>query len=185
MDKEAELQRALRHKPVVSKLMMLAIELRHSPIETFDGCYKALQNALYKELHLQEDKPEPVKTGFGEVDRLMGLVNQMLVEDQDRLPDLLTAFSFELQSHLVRVVDEPKFPRRSAVKHLETGGYYLITGIPQDSNKLKTDEGWRYCYSYIPLNGDTSTYHRCQSEMEDGRFVAVELVEKPTQGNSK
>lgn len=58
-----------------------------------------------------------------------------------------------------------KFPVGSAVKHVKSEGVYIITLTPDRGMLEATGER---AYSYT--NG-TTVFHRCQSEMEDGRFI--------------
>ncbi|WP_144106728.1 hypothetical protein [Paraburkholderia sp. BCC1886] len=56
------------------------------------------------------------------------------------------------------------------VRHLETGGVYIITGLPNENVK-KEGDGWKDSYAYLMVDGRTA--HRSQEQMEDGRFESL------------
>lgn len=60
-----------------------------------------------------------------------------------------------------------KFPVGTIVKHVKKGSYYVILIGPDVGRLEKT---WEPAYSYKDFKTGLVA-HRCQEEMEDGRFV--------------
>lgn len=65
-----------------------------------------------------------------------------------------------------------KFPQYSQVRHLKTGGVYLIVHGP-DVCKLEIDQ--TPVYAYVKMETLEPIWIRPQQEMEDGRFELVAL----------
>lgn len=68
------------------------------------------------------------------------------------------------------VVSTYKFKTGQEVKHLDTGGVYIILALPNEC-VVKEGNGWAGAYSYLMYDGRTA--HRSRKQMEDGRFVVV------------
>lgn len=70
-----------------------------------------------------------------------------------------------------------KFERGEKIRHLNSGGDYVIVELP-DHNVLEAT--WEPAYGYVKLGDafDSPFIHRSQKEMEDGRFVSVQKPDK-------
>lgn len=75
-----------------------------------------------------------------------------------------------LAHQLDAVTGTYKFRIGTEVRHLETGGVYIITGLPNE-NVVKAGEGWADAYAYLMVDGRTA--YRAREAMEDGRFEEV------------
>ena len=65
------------------------------------------------------------------------------------------------------------FKVRDLVLHPKSGNTYRISISPRVGTLEKTREP---AYSYYDVNSPCKVHHRCQSEMEDGRFKIVDSV---------
>lgn len=63
-----------------------------------------------------------------------------------------------------------KFKKWEDVEHLKTESVYTIVGLPDEYVLEKTGEP-----AYAYRTATSPIYVRCQKEMEDGRFEAIEI----------
>lgn len=68
----------------------------------------------------------------------------------------------------VVVATPSKFHMNQKLQHLKSGGVYEVVCLPQFGMLEATREP---AYSYKAWPNGKMIYHRCQTEMEDGRFV--------------
>lgn len=66
---------------------------------------------------------------------------------------------------MVPIAHPIKFQIGQEITHVKTGGKYIIRGLPDQYIIEATGEP---AYAYL---GSVKIWVRCQSEMEDGRFV--------------
>jgi hypothetical protein len=98
-------------------------------------------------------------------------LGQLSEEDKIALRQQLHPYMQASLAHqLDAVTGTYKFRIGSEVKHLETGGIYIITGLPNE-NVVKAGDGWADAYAYLMVDGRTA--YRAQEAMEDGRFEEV------------
>jgi hypothetical protein len=69
--------------------------------------------------------------------------------------------------------DTSKFHRGQQVVHVKTRKIYFITGMPHPSFLLEHCNEPFYTYRSFEETNDETIWHRCKSEMEDGRFVGA------------
>lgn len=65
------------------------------------------------------------------------------------------------------------FSKGVAIKHIKSGGVYLVVGTPDENYRLEATNTPAYVYR----GKDGVIWLRCQEEMEDGRFVQVPITE--------
>lgn len=96
---------------------------------------------------------------------------QLSDEDKARLRAQLHPY---MQASLVHQLDPAvanyKFQIGQEVRHMETGGVYIIIGLPNE-NVIKEGKGWTGAYAYLMYDGRVA--YRSRKQMEDGRFVQV------------
>lgn len=77
-----------------------------------------------------------------------------------------------LQEQLVRTMDPAigmfKFRLGEEVRHVKSGGIYIVTGLPSE---YVLEHSREPAYAYLMVDGRICV--RSQQEMEDGRFESV------------
>lgn len=82
------------------------------------------------------------------------------------LPDALDGMGVE------RPPDKPaKWQRGQELTHVKTGRQYTVIAAPSPALRLEYCDEPFYVYRSYGEVTDHVVWHRCQSEMEDGRFV--------------
>ena len=61
------------------------------------------------------------------------------------------------------------------VKHLKSGGRYVVIEIPNKFRRLEHSNEMHYAYCLLgdAHTTDKTVWLRCKSEMEDGRFIPI------------
>lgn len=93
----------------------------------------------------------------------------MKSDDQNK-PDSTEAQSAngaELGGLPVRMI----FRRGQGIRHVKTGGFYIVIAEPNPALRLEYCNESFYAYRSFGEDTDHVIWHRRQSEMEDGRFI--------------
>jgi hypothetical protein len=73
---------------------------------------------------------------------------------------------------------KPKFKLYQKIRHVKTGGEYMITQTPDPQCLLEATGSMFYVYQgQGAITEPTISWIREQGEMEDGRFIKCEVTE--------